>query len=61
MNLAAMCKTTEGNRIPVERPDFKSGGTRMACLVGSTPAPFRHNLGRREAGGKLEHTGSGRV
>jgi hypothetical protein len=42
MNLAVMCKTTEGNRIPVERPDFKSGETRMACLVGSTPTPFRH-------------------
>lgn len=28
----------------MERPDFKSGGTRMACLVGSTPTPFRHHL-----------------
>ena len=33
---------TEGNRIPVERPDFKSGETRTARLVGSTPTPFRH-------------------
>jgi hypothetical protein len=52
MNPATMCRTTEGNRIPVERPDFKSGGTRMACLVGSTPTPFRHNQRRRDRGGQ---------
>lgn len=34
---------TEGNRIPVERPDFKSGEMRQACLVGSTPTPFRQS------------------
>lgn len=32
---------TEGDRIPVERPDFKSGAARLARLVGSTPTPFR--------------------
>lgn len=34
-------RNTEGDRIPVERPDFKSGEARLACLVGSTPTPFR--------------------
>lgn len=32
---------TEGDCIPVERPDFKSGEARLARLVGSTPTPFR--------------------
>ena len=32
----------EGDRFPVERPDFKSGEVRNARLVGSTPIPFRH-------------------
>lgn len=41
-------KKTEGNRIPVERPDFKSGETRTACLVGSTPTPFRHCLAQAQ-------------
>ena len=34
----------EGDRFPVERPDFKSGEVRNARLVGSTPIPFRHLL-----------------
>lgn len=32
---------SEGHRIPVVRPDFKSGEARHACLVGSTPISFR--------------------
>jgi hypothetical protein len=39
---------TEGDRIPVVCPDFKSGEARLACLVGSTPTPFRqYAYGRR--------------
>jgi hypothetical protein len=32
---------SEGHRIPVVRPDFKSGEARHARLVGSTPISFR--------------------
>lgn len=31
----------EGHGFPVEPPVFKTGEMRLACLVGSTPTPFR--------------------
>lgn len=44
----------EGDRFPVERPDFKSGEVRNACLVGSTPIPFRHFTTRIDRSGRAE-------
>ena len=46
---------TEGNRFPVERPDFKSGEMRLACLVGSTPAPFRPIILRSPPGARVRN------
>jgi len=36
---------SEGHRIPVVRPDFKSGEIRVTGLVGSTPISFRPHPG----------------